>query len=275
MAEEGSSEEYMEIVSNAEFLDGSVIFHLVRDSVGFVLYMHQQIPSVLQDMTLEFDTLCTEFKELELDLTQSEVKKVSVRRKHISRMREIKREIKRVEKLMNTVSSLQTALQLMVREIPNVQKVMLVLGGSPIRPRYVYELFFSHGEVVSSGSGDFSKSKAAEMLSRKAIRALISKDAGSSSYPGPTKLFLLVKAPSSFNLPQHFLPKRDFRYSKKIVPFRLRFKCRTRVGEMDSLHHASQTRNSTCLKDAISNDFIWFQCRHVIKGLALEGREEE
>lgn len=45
MAEEGSSEEYMEIVSNAEFLDGSVIFHLVRDSVGFVLYMHQQIPS--------------------------------------------------------------------------------------------------------------------------------------------------------------------------------------------------------------------------------------
>lgn len=102
-----------------------------------------------------------------MDLTQSEVKKVSDRRKHISRMREIKCEIKRVEKLMNTVSSLQTALQLTVREIPNVQKVMLVLGGSPIRPRYVYELFFSHGEVVSSGSGDFSKSKAAEMLSRK------------------------------------------------------------------------------------------------------------
>lgn len=44
----------------------------------------------------------------------------------------------------------------------------------------------------------------------------------------------------------------------QIVPFRLRFKCRTRVGEMDSLHHASQTRNSTCLKDAISNDSIWY-----------------
>lgn len=33
---------------------------------------------------------------------------------------------------------------------------------------------------------------------------------------GPSKLFLLVKAPSSFNLPLHFLPKRDFRYSKKV-----------------------------------------------------------
>jgi hypothetical protein len=33
---------------------------------------------------------------------------------------------------------------------------------------------------------------------------------------GPSKLFLLVKAPSSFNLPLHFLPKREFRYSKKV-----------------------------------------------------------
>ncbi|KAJ7006246.1 hypothetical protein NC653_005566 [Populus alba x Populus x berolinensis] len=34
-----------------------------------------------------------------------------------------------------------------------------------------------------------------------AARALILKGAGSISYPGPTKLFLLVKAPASFNLP--------------------------------------------------------------------------
>lgn len=33
---------------------------------------------------------------------------------------------------------------------------------------------------------------------------------------GPTKLFVLVRASSSFNLPLHFLPKRDFRYSKKV-----------------------------------------------------------
>lgn len=34
---------------------------------------------------------------------------------------------------------------------------------------------------------------------------------------GPCKLFLLVKAPSSFNRPLHFLPKRDFRFSKKVT----------------------------------------------------------
>lgn len=61
------------------------------------------------------------------------------------------------------------------------------------------------------------KSRAAEALSRKAIRALISNGAGSASYPGPSKLFLLVKAPSSFNQPLHFLPKRDFRYSNKVI----------------------------------------------------------
>ena len=33
---------------------------------------------------------------------------------------------------------------------------------------------------------------------------------------GPIKLFVLIKAPSSFNQPMHFLPKRDFRYNRKV-----------------------------------------------------------
>lgn len=33
---------------------------------------------------------------------------------------------------------------------------------------------------------------------------------------GPTKLFLLVKAPVSFSQPMHFLPKRDYKYNKKV-----------------------------------------------------------
>lgn len=77
----------------------------------------------------------------------------------------------------------------------------------------------------------------------QAIRTLVSKCAGSNSYAGymlglvckdcltcwllepkwdvlflgPTKLFLLVKAPASFSQPVHFLPKRDFRYNKKVT----------------------------------------------------------
>ncbi|XWS76419.1 hypothetical protein CRYUN_Cryun01aG0174600 [Craigia yunnanensis] len=272
---EGSSDmEFTEIEMTAEFLDGSIIFHVVKDAIGFVLYMHQQIPSILQDISLEFDSMQTEYKELEMDLTKTEAK-ASLRGKHFGRMREVKQGIRRMEKFMSRVSSLQTAFQLMISEIPNIQEVILVLGASPIRPQHVYQMYFSHANAATSAEADFVKGKTAEGLSRKAIRALISKGAGSSSYPGPTKLFLMVKAPTSFNLPLHFLPKRDFRYSKKIVPSRLLFRSRTQGLKMDSSDHSPQSGRSAGLTDSSSNDLIWFQCRHVIKGLAFKTPEEE
>ncbi|KAL5796736.1 hypothetical protein ACOSQ2_001556 [Xanthoceras sorbifolium] len=275
MEGQGSSEmEFTEIETTAESLDSSAIFHIIKNVVGFVLYMHQQIPSIFQDLSLEFDALQMEYKELEMALTQNEVKG-STRRKHISRMREVKHGIRRLEKLMNTVSSLETVLQLIFSEIPNIQQVVLILGGSPLRPQNVYEFYFSHGKFVPRCSGDFAKSKSAEGLSRKAIRALISKGAGSGSYPGPTKLFLLVKAPSYLNLPLHFLPKRDFRYSKKIVPYRIRFKCKTQNKEIVAPDHASQTCSSIGLTHSTSDDLIWYQCRHVIKGIAFKIPQEE
>ncbi|XWS31593.1 hypothetical protein CRYUN_Cryun23aG0089600 [Craigia yunnanensis] len=272
---EGSSEmEFTEIETTAEFLHGSVIFHVVKDAIGFVLYMHQQIPSILQDITLEFDSMHTEYKELEMDLTKTE-SKASLRRKHFGRMREVKQGIRRMERFMSRVSSLQTALQLMISEIPNIQEVILVLEASPIRPQHVYQMYFSHANAAPSAEADFVKGKTAEGLSRKAIRALISKGAGSTSYPGPTKLFLMVKAPTSFNLPLHFLPKRDFRFSKKIVPFRLRFRSRTQGLKMESSDHSPKFGRSTGLTESSSNDLIWFQCRHAIKGLAFKTAEEE
>ncbi|PSS14624.1 Melanoma inhibitory activity protein [Actinidia chinensis var. chinensis] len=270
MEGEGRSEmEYTEIETTAECLDSSVIFHVVTDILGFVLFMHQQIPSILQDISLEFDGLQTEYKELEIVLAQAEVK-ASLRRQHAGRMKEVKQGIKRLEKVMKTVSGLRTALQLMISEIPDIQRVMLVLGTSPIRPQHVYEMCFSHGKIISIGAGDFAKSKAAEGLSRKAIRTLISKGAGSDSHAGPTKLFLLVKAPTSFNMPLHFLPKRDFRYSKKIVPFRLRFKCKAQFKETEGQIFVAQTADSISSKDCTPNDLIWFQCRHVVKGLVTK-----
>ncbi|KAH9785891.1 mad2l1-binding protein [Citrus sinensis] len=194
------------------------------------------------------------------------------RRMNLSRKREIKQGIRRLEKLMNTISSLQTALRLLISEIPNIQEVIFVLGASPLRPQHIYQLYFSHGKSVSRGEPDFTKGKAAEGLSRKAIRTLISKGAGSDSYPGPTKLFLLVKASSSLSMPLHFLPKRDFRYSKKIVPFRLRFKCKMQDKAMDD--YASQACSPN-LRDYTSDDLIWFQCRHIIKGIAFKTPAEE
>ncbi|KAI3449624.1 hypothetical protein Pfo_006289 [Paulownia fortunei] len=261
---EGSSEmEFTNIDTPADSLDSSAIFHVVIDIVGFILFMHQQIPSVLQDITQEFDELRTEFKELEVELATSEVKAVSTRRKQATRKREVKMGIRRLEKLMGCISNLKTALQLVIAEVQNVEKISLVLGPSPLRPLHIYELCFSHGMAVS---GDFSRSKITETLSKKAIRTLISRGAGSDSYAGPTKLFLLVKAPSYLNLPLHFLPKREFRQNRKTVPFRLRFRCRTRDLEMNA--QPTDCASFVGSLDSASKDLIWFQCRHTIKGLA-------
>lgn len=138
----------------------------------------------------------------------------SLRRKQASKMREVKHGIRRLEKLMRAVSDFQNAIKLMICEVPSIQGAILVLGASPLRPQHVYELCFWHGESVPSNAHDFTKTKAAEVLSKKvlsaipastpssqsylrftskceftgflsqAIRALISKGAGSGSYPG-------------------------------------------------------------------------------------------
>ena len=124
----------------------------------------------------------------------------------------MKQGIKRLEKLMNSISSLLSAIQNMLTETPNIQRVVLVLGGSLVRPQHVYEILFPHGRFVSASANDCSKKKAAVALSKKvlllpcisiiciqfikvhfynligylsqAIRALISNGAGARSYAG-------------------------------------------------------------------------------------------
>ncbi|KAM5563757.1 hypothetical protein ABKV19_018398 [Rosa sericea] len=253
----------MEITANS--LDGSIIFHAINEISSFLLFMHQQIPAVLQDITAEFDSRCDEYKTLESALREDQVKP-ALRRKHAGEMREAKRGIRRFQKLMHGVSNFQTALKTIISETPRFRTALLILGGNPMRPQHVYELSFSGN--VSGEEFDFAKSRAAEVLCRKAIRGLVSENVGSVSYPGPWKLFLLVKAPSSFNQPLHFLPKRDFKYSNKIVPVRLSFKCKNQNQNIDQF---SQTGSSDGLVESApdGDDFIWFQCRHVIKGIAF------
>lgn len=247
----------MNIDTAADSIDCSDVFHIVTDVIGYILFMHQQIPSLLQDITCEFDGLRTEFEELEVDLAKSEGISKLARRNQAARKREVKMGIRRLEKLVNCISDLKTALKEMMTQVTNVEKIWLVLGPSPLRPLHVYELHFPKGVLVS---GDFARSKVADTLSRKAIRTMISKDVGSKNYfSGPTKLFLLAKAPSCFNLPLHFLPKREFKQTRKLEPFRLRFRCRT---------HELPTNVQCTDFHPEATDSIWFQCRHIIKGLA-------
>ncbi|KAL5561662.1 hypothetical protein UlMin_031409 [Ulmus minor] len=271
---EGESSSEIEIRTAGNSLDGSVIFHTINDIAAFVLFMHQQIPHILQDISVRFDELRTEHDELALGLKQT-IEKASERRKQVSQMREVKQGIRRFEKLMRSVSDFRNALELIINEVPNIPEATLVLGSTPIRPQQVYEMSFSHGNCLPIGAQDFTKSKRAQTLSKQAILGLINAQAGSVSYPGACKLFLLVKAPSSLNLPLHFLPKRDFRYNKKIVPYRVRFKCRMHDHrETDAFDLASHTDDSIGLVQSTSNDMVWFQCRHVIKGIAIKRTEE-
>lgn len=93
--------------------------------------------------------------------------KAPLRRKHNSGLREVRRGIRGFEKLINAVSSAQLALQLVLSESPGISKVILILGSSPLRPRYVYELSFLLGRISPSGSTDYNKCKEAEVLSKK------------------------------------------------------------------------------------------------------------
>lgn len=96
----------------------------------------------------------------------SEVK-ASCRRKHVSKMREIKVGIKRLDKLMKSLLNLQTAIKVMINENPNIEEVILALGASPVRPQHIFVLNFPPGLAVSKVEDDFARSKVAEGLSRK------------------------------------------------------------------------------------------------------------
>ena len=85
----------------------------------------------------------------------------------MSRMREIKVGIKRLDKLMSSLSKLQTALKVIINKCHNIDGVVLALGGSSLRPQNVYVLEFPRRVDVSDAGDDFARSKAAEALSRK------------------------------------------------------------------------------------------------------------
>lgn len=93
--------------------------------------------------------------------------KAGIRRTYMSRKREIKVGIKRLDKLMSSLSNLQTAIKVMISEVPTIEGVILALGGSTLRPQNVYVLDFPPGIALSNVGDDFARSKVAEGLSRK------------------------------------------------------------------------------------------------------------
>ncbi|PWZ30968.1 hypothetical protein Zm00014a_040349 [Zea mays] len=183
----------VEVQAATAALRRSEVFHVLKELVGFVLYMHHQIPSVLPSLENEFASLKEEMTEMALQPAEL---KPSDRRKYNTR---------KTEHALDEVSS--------------IEGVVLILGGSLVRPLFVYDITISHGIFGPGSAKEHALTKLAQSVSRKAIRALVSRGAGSLSYTGPSKLFLLVRCSSTLKLPLDFLPKLDFRYSKKVLSF--------------------------------------------------------
>ncbi|GJN10987.1 hypothetical protein PR202_ga29142 [Eleusine coracana subsp. coracana] len=262
----------LEVQVAASALRRSEVFHVVKELLGFVLYMHHQIPSVLQNLENDFESLKEKMTEMTLPPA---VLKPSDQRKYNIQKREVRSRIKKQEKLMNGISALLSALQQALDEVPSIEGVILILGGSLVRPLFVYDITISHGRFDSGSAKESALTKLAQFVSRKAIRALVSRGAGSLSYTGPSKLFLLVRCPSTLNLPLDFLPKRDFRYSKKVVPLQMHIKCSTEEGQVNTEHGMSTVHAPCCTSESSLSDVIWFQCKHTIRGIpgkaSLEG----
>ncbi|XP_062208433.1 uncharacterized protein LOC133909915 [Phragmites australis] len=254
----------LEVQAAAAALRRSEVFHVVKELLGFVLYMHHQIPSVLQNLENEFASLKEEMTEMTLPPAEL---KPSDQRKYNTRKRVVRCRIKKQEKLMNGISTLLSALQQALDEVPSIEGVVLILGGSLVRPLFVYDITISHGRFDSGSAKEHALTKLAQSVSRKAIRALVSRGAGSLSYTGPSKLFLLVRCPSTLNMPLDFLPKRDFRYSKKVVPLQMHIKCNAADCQVNNQQRLSIVDAPRCTSESYLSDVIWFQCKHTIRGL--------
>lgn len=88
-------------------------------------------------------------------------------RKHNMRKKEVKNVIKKHEKLMKGISNQLSALQEALDSISVIEEVRLVIGGSLVRPLYVYSMRFSVGKFGSGTARDGAVSKVAQTLSKK------------------------------------------------------------------------------------------------------------
>uniref|UniRef100_A0A453EU57 Uncharacterized protein n=1 Tax=Aegilops tauschii subsp. strangulata TaxID=200361 RepID=A0A453EU57_AEGTS len=111
--------------------------------------------------------------------------KPSDQRKYNTRKREVRCRIKKQEKLMKGISTVLSAFQQALDKVSTIEGVALILGGSLVRPLFVYDITVTHGRFDSGSVKGHGTTKLAQSVSRKAVRALISCGAGSLSYTGP------------------------------------------------------------------------------------------
>lgn len=68
---------------------------------------------------------------------------------------------------MNGISTLLCSLQQALDEVSSIEGVVLILGGSLVRPLFVYDITISHGIFDSGSAKENALTKLAQAVSRK------------------------------------------------------------------------------------------------------------
>ncbi|KAH7302113.1 hypothetical protein KP509_23G057200 [Ceratopteris richardii] len=231
-------------------VDGIII---MRDIIAYILFMHHQIPLPLDQLEMSADENIVEITNCEVPSLPRE------RREKLSRMRIVKRELKRRTKLVQNIQTLLSALQTASQELSYMPSLLLVLGSSSKQPHAAYEIQF-HGasnshllaqtEEIQDLGKSYSKETISKRLSKKVIRTLITED------DGP----LITDAASCL---QDFVPNRFFTTESRKIQACLRV---IQISETSSLQKpqiAGPCRNEGT---SCNSDVIWFQCKSKVKG---------
>lgn len=93
--------------------------------------------------------------------------KSSTQRMHKYRIREVKQRLRRLDKLMTSISNFLLSFSLVLDETPNAQEFILIIGASLARPLHAYEISFSCRRRNSKNCEQNIRRKVKETLSRK------------------------------------------------------------------------------------------------------------
>ncbi|KAM6589673.1 hypothetical protein CsatA_012278 [Cannabis sativa] len=122
----------MEIETNADSIDNSMIFHAINDVSGFLLYMHQQIPSEL-GLRLVGAQTAVEIRQLQLELERERNHHSYLQQKlELEEERKLNESFRKVIKLLNmekeksSLESIKVQDELMRKEAEDADDIATV-----------------------------------------------------------------------------------------------------------------------------------------------------
>eukprot|EP00898_Chlorokybus_atmophyticus_P006657 jgi/Chlat1/6993/Chrsp56S06656 len=185
---------------------------------------------------------------------------------------------RKVAKFMAGLDAMLESLDPRLFAHSGVNAVLLLLGPSPLRPRAAYHLKLGPTSDSNAPKLDFADAARAHKKlvdsAKKFVRALVSEGVATSpvsTSKGGMKLFLMLEMPACEEPPQNFLPKRGFNLvCRKMEPVYIDLRSPTESSAWKiraSLQDPQLFRALAQQPPVTATDYIWYQCRFVVKGL--------